>query len=257
MAPNSPNPEDRDRTRSELADSERESSDSPSKNETSIEDEMVIQTDGMSDSQKTASDPQDVPAEFGRYRIEKELGRGGMGAVYLAHDSQLDRKVAIKIPFFTSDDEGGVERFRREARAMATLQHANLCPVFDVGQFQQWHFLTMAFIDGQSLSAKLKTSGLQVSQSVQLLKKVALALQVAHDSGIVHRDLKPANIMLNQQMEPIIMDFGLARRQSAVEIELTKPRTVLGSPSYMAPEQIEARHDEVGPFPRRHAPTGP
>ena len=118
-----------------------------------------------------------VPEQFGRYWIERELGRGGMGAVYLAHDGQLDRKVALKIPIFQEDDDRAeaVERFYREARSMATVQHANLCPVFDVGQFEQWHFLTMAFIDGQSLAGKLKEVGsLPVIQAVTLLKTVAL-----------------------------------------------------------------------------------
>ena len=172
-----------------------------------------------------------------------------MGAVYLAHDGQLDRKVALKIPFFRDDDDAeSVQRFYREARAMATVQHANLCPVYDVGRFEQWHFLTMAFIDGQPLSKKLKEAGgLALLQAVALLKKVALAVQKAHEAGIVHRDLKPANIMLTSDLEPIIMDFGLARRQIAGEIELTQTGAVFGSPAYMAPEQVEARHHEIGP----------
>ena len=197
----------------------------------------------------TDGDSNTVPEQFGRYRIERELGRGGMGAVYLAHDGQLDRKVALKIPFFKEDDGvDAVERFYREARAMATVQHANLCPVFDVGQFEQWHFLTMAYIDGQPLSQKLKESGtLPMIQAVALLKTVALAVQKAHEAGIVHRDLKPSNIMLTDDLAPIIMDFGLARRQKAGEAELTHRGAVMGSPAYMAPEQVEARHQEVGP----------
>ena len=173
-----------------------------------------------------------------------------MGAVYLAHDSQLDRKVALKIPFFTDDADRteAIERFFREARTMATMQHANLCPVFDVGQFQQWHYLTMAYVDGQTLAEKLKDSGaMAMDVALMLLQKVALALHLAHEAGIVHRDLKPANIMLAKNGEPIIMDFGLARRQAAGETELTHSRAVMGSPSYMAPEQVEARHAEIGP----------
>ena len=195
-----------------------------------------------------APDPKALPVQFGRYRIERELGRGGMGAVYLAHDQQLDRKVALKVPIFKDDDSEAVERFYREARAMATMQHANLCPVYDVGQFERWHFLTMAYIDGQSLSQYVKASGALVPmEALALLKKVALAVQIAHESGIVHRDLKPANIMLTKAHEPIIMDFGLARRQKIGEVELTQAGAVLGSPAYMAPEQVEARHQEIGP----------
>ena len=190
-----------------------------------------------------------IPEQFGRYRIERELGRGGMAAVYLAHDGQLDRKVALKIPFFREDDDAEiVERFYREARAMATLQHANLCPVFDVGQFERWHFLTMAYIDGQPLSKKLQGSeSLPLAQAVAMMKTIATAVQKAHDAGIVHRDLKPANIMLTKDLEPIIMDFGLARRRKEGEAELTQKGAILGSPAYMAPEQIQARHEDIGP----------
>ena len=193
--------------------------------------------------------PATVPQQFGRYQIERELGRGGMGTVYLALDQQLDRKVALKIPTFQDENDfEAIERFYREARAMATVQHANLCPVYDVGQFEHWHFLTMAFIDGPSLSAILKTEGrMPVVEAAALLRKVALALQKAHEFGIVHRDLKPSNIMLTSDKEPVIMDFGLARRHRAGEAEITQSGAVFGSPAYMAPEQVEARHNEIGP----------
>ncbi|MBD3673292.1 MAG: protein kinase [Planctomycetaceae bacterium] len=194
--------------------------------------------------------PNEPPEEFGRYRIDRELGRGGMGAVYLAHDTQLDRKVALKIPTFKEDRyrKDAIERFFREARVMANMQHANLCPVFDVGEYQHWHYLTMAYIDGESLSEKLRRSQeFPLSQALVLLQKVAQALHLAHQAGVIHRDLKPANIMITKAGEPVIMDFGLALRQQADEAELTHSGAVLGSPSYMSPEQVEARHDEIGP----------
>ena len=199
--------------------------------------------------EKAGTNSQNVPQQLGRYRIIRELGRGGMGAVFLAHDGQLDRNVALKIPFFKDDDDGeAIARFYREARAMATVHHANLCPVYDVGLFEQWHFLTMAFIDGRSLAAHLKDIGAMSPRgAVSLLKTVALAVQKAHAAKIVHRDLKPSNIMLTPEFDPIIMDFGLARRQREGEVELTQSGAVIGSPSYMAPEQVEARHHEVGP----------
>ena len=221
--------------------------------ETSALDGTVLEGRGRDHSESAAGasgdDSKNVPEQFGRYRIERELGRGGMGAVYLAHDGQLNRKVALKIPFFKADDGAdAVERFYREARAMATVQHANLCPIYDVGQFEQWHFLTMAFINGQPLSHKLKEAGsLSLIQAVTLLKSVALAVQKAHEAGIVHRDLKPANIMLTSDLEPIIMDFGLARLHKAGEVELTHTGTVMGSPAYMSPEQVESRLSEIGP----------
>ncbi len=220
-----------------------------------IDNGLTLLVGGQQNLQQSApvnpsTDTKSVPKQFGRYHIDRELGRGGMGVVYLAHDAQLDRKVALKIPFFKDDEDGpeSVERFYREARAMATVQHANLCPVFDVGKFERWHFLTMAFIDGQPLSKHLKDAGtLATNDAVTLLRKVAAAVQKAHESGIVHRDLKPSNIMLTSDNEPVIMDFGLARRRSAGEAELTQSGAVFGSPAYMAPEQVEARHNEIGP----------
>ena len=236
------------------AQSNSESDEPVSKGETTAFSQTVIQDSGQTfdplAAEPTTPEPDAPPEQFGRYVIERELGRGGMGAVYLAHDSQLDRKVALKIPFFKDDADrtDAIERFFREARTMATMQHANLCPVFDVGQFQQWHYLTMAYIEGQTLSQKLNDSGaMAAAQAVTLLEKVALALHMAHEARIVHRDLKPANIMLAKNGEPIIMDFGLARRQRAGETELTDSRAVMGSPSYMAPEQVEARQAEIGP----------
>ena len=190
-----------------------------------------------------------IPEKFGRYRIVRELGRGNMGAVFLAHDEQLDRPVAIKIPFFRdANDDTIAERFYREARSMATVHHPNLCPIYDVGQHEQWHFITMAYIDGQPLSANIKAKGgLPWAEAAELLRTISLALHKAHEAGLVHRDLKPSNIMLARDGQPTVMDFGLARRRSLNDVELTQSGAVFGSPAYMAPEQVEARHDEVGP----------
>lgn len=190
-----------------------------------------------------------IPSQFGRYRIVRELGRGNMGVVFLAHDDQLDRSVAIKIPFFSEvDDESVTERFYREARAMATVHHPHLCPVYDVGKHEHWHFLTMAYIDGQPLSRVIKEAGgLPLDEAAVLLRTISLALHKAHEAGLVHRDLKPSNIMLTRDGQPTVMDFGLARRSRPNEAELTQTGAVIGSPAYMAPEQVEARHDDVGP----------
>jgi serine/threonine protein kinase len=209
------------------------------------------QTVGNSESPSVAGLlPLQLPASFGRYELLRLLGRGGMGAVYLARDTQLDRSVALKIPFFTADDGPHVlERFLREARAAATLHHANICPIYDVGEINGIHFLTMAYIDGRSLAEVLRGSKKPISprQAVTLVRRVALALAEAHRRQIVHRDLKPANIMLTRAGTPIITDFGLARRCDTKDVRLTQSGTIVGTPAYMAPEQAKGKFEEMGP----------
>jgi predicted Ser/Thr protein kinase len=192
--------------------------------------------------------PPQLPARFGRYRLEKLLGKGGMGSVYLAHDTQLDRKVALKVPTFGPDDDGLRERFFREARAAATLHHPNLCPVHDVGELDGVHFLTMAFIDGKPLSAYVRPDKpLPPAQAVPLVRILAKALQEAHDQGIIHRDLKPANVMIGKKKQPVVMDFGLARRSASQDERLTHSGAIMGTPAYMAPEQVNGDVAAMGP----------
>ena len=190
-----------------------------------------------------------APEQFGRYQIKRKLGEGAMGVVYLALDQQLDRQVALKVPFFTETDGPNViHRFYREARAMATLRHTNLCSVFDVGEIDGVHFLAMEFIDGRPLAEYLqKGQPLPGRQVATVIHKLALALDEAHRADIIHRDLKPANIMINQRKEPIVMDFGLARRDIEGEAALTHTGTIMGTPAYMAPEQILGIPDKIGP----------
>lgn len=188
--------------------------------------------------------------ELGRYRIESLLGRGGMGSVYLAHDSQLDRKVALKVPKFESNANPRlVERFYREARSAANLSHPNLCPVFDVGEVDGTHYIAMALIKGQPLSSYVNTEKALPERSVAgIVRKVALAMQEAHSSGIIHRDLKPANIMIDHRKEPIVMDFGLACPEDlGDDSRLTQDGALLGSPAYMSPEQLRGHQDAIGP----------
>jgi len=191
----------------------------------------------------------ELPPEFGRYRILRTLGSGGMGAVYLAHDTQLDRHVALKVPRFGRDESPElVDRFFREARSMATLRHPNLCAVHDVGEHEGTYFLTMAYIEGRDLSEVLKEpSRADAPSPVSIVRKVAEALGEAHQAGVVHRDLKPSNIMLDRRGEPVVMDFGLARRDRQGEAEITQTGAIVGTPAYMPPEQIEGGHQTVGP----------
>ncbi len=193
-----------------------------------------------------------LPAEFGRYRILKLLGRGGMGAVYLAQDSQLGRQVALKVPFFGgSDSPQRAERFVREARSAAVLQHPNICTVFDAGQIDGRPFITMAYIAGTPLEQEIDPEApMPQLRAAEVVRKIALALEHAHGKGIVHRDLKPANVMMAAGGEPVVMDFGLAKRVVDVdpnEAKLTRLGGILGTPSYMAPEQVKGESSAIGP----------
>ena len=205
-------------------------------------------------------DAAEIPASedrrpFGRYTLSRELGQGAMGTVYLASDRILNRQVALKVLRVKPEDgQEVVERFYREARSMASLQHANLCPIYDFGEVDGQPFLTMAYINGQPLSEYLVGGcPLPPIEAVKLARTLAIALQQAHQMGIVHRDIKPANIMLNKEGEPILMDFGLARRHQPGEVEITQQGTILGSPAYMSPEQVEGKIDEIGPTTDIHA----
>ena len=178
------------------------------------------------------------------------LGQGAMGTVYLAEDTQLRRQVALKTPQFTGDSqEELLERFYREARAAATLRHPCICPVYDVGDIDGKHYITMAYIDGKPLSAFVNPAVPQTEQQILIaVGKIAQALQEAHDHGIVHRDLKPANIMIDRRGEPVIMDFGLAQQaRQREDVRLTQTGMILGSPAYMSPEQVEGDPAKVGP----------
>jgi hypothetical protein len=191
-----------------------------------------------------------LPAGFGRYLLLRILGKGGMGAVYLAHDTQLDRQVALKVPSFGPGDDPALrERFLREARAAATLSHPNICPVYDVGEVDGVPYLTMALIEGRSLADILrKHPQLPAPQAAALVRQLALAMQEAHERGVIHRDLKPANIMINRRKQVVIMDFGLARRGvDAESMRLTQSGAVLGTPAYMPPEQVDGDVQAMGP----------
>ncbi len=188
------------------------------------------------------------PTTFGRYRVVKLLGQGGMGAVYLAQDTQLDRPVALKIPTFSGNDGPMVlERFQREARAAATILHPNVCPLYDVGEIDGVPYLTMGYIDGKPLAAYVAARPQPPRQSAFLVRKLALALAEAHKRGVIHRDLKPANVMIDKRSEPIIMDFGLARRARSGDARLTQMGSMMGTPAYMPPEQVSGDVNLMGP----------
>jgi serine/threonine protein kinase len=153
---------------------------------------------------------------FGRYQLQRLLGQGGMGEVYLAQDTQLGRAVALKILQLTDTTPAQRKRFLREAQASAVLDHPSICPVFDVGEIDGRSYLTMAFIEGVSLAQALRERGpFDPHEAANLAITIARAMQHAHEQGILHRDLKPGNIQLDANGQPIIMDFGLAFRYDA------------------------------------------
>ena len=163
-----------------------------------------------------------------------------MGAVYLAHDIKLDRQVALKVPFFRpADGPQAIQRFEREARAAATLDHPNLCPIFDVGEVDGIHYLTMPYIEGKPLSEAIaRGQAVPEAQAAAVARKLALALQEAHARGVIHRDLKPGNIMVNRRRELVIMDFGLARMAGRRRRAASPgPATSSGPPSTWPPSR--------------------
>jgi serine/threonine protein kinase len=190
--------------------------------------------------------PDSLPERFGRYQIVRMLGAGGMGTVYLARDLVLERTVAVKVTRFS---RGAVlERFQREARLLANIDHPNLCPLYDIGEEGGVVYLVMRFIDGAPLSSLVGEYHLRpAKESAQLAATLARAMQATHDRGIIHRDLKPSNVMIGREKTPIIMDFGLAVRASDAESRLTGSGVAVGTPAYMPPEQVKGELDKLGP----------
>lgn len=193
----------------------------------------------------------EVPRRIGRFDIVEVLGQGAFGRVYKAHDPNLDRFVAIKVPLRGSlNSQEEVERFLREAKAAATLHHPNLCPVHEVGQDANTYYIVMAFVEGKTLAASLKERKEPISpgHAALIVRKLALALGAAHARGIVHRDLKPSNIMIERERQDVVlMDFGLARRHRADDARETLEGIVMGTPAYMSPEQARGDVRAIGP----------
>src|SRR5438128_9679431 len=194
---------------------------------------------------KKAPRPAKTPAKFGDYELVEEIGRGGQGVVYRAHQKSLNRIVALKViglgPWTTETD---MQRFRREAEAAASLEHPGIVPIHEVGEREGQCYFSMKFVEGGQLDEVFKHEPLSIRRAVELVAKVARTVHYAHEHGILHRDIKPGNILLDQHGEPHLTDFGLARLVEA-DSTVTGTLDVLGTPSYMAPEQAAGNNTEI------------
>jgi eukaryotic-like serine/threonine-protein kinase len=184
---------------------------------------------------------------FGQYELRKELGRGGMGVVYLARQTELDRVVALKMILSSRlASEEDVRRFHAESKAAARLQHPNIVGIHDAGQQLGQHYFAMDYIDGPNLAEWVRRDNPTIEQRVECLAAVARAADYLHAQGIVHRDLKPSNILVDRSGRPFVTDFGLARVFNS-DSRQTQTGTIIGTPSYMPPEQAAGRLAEISP----------
>jgi serine/threonine protein kinase len=190
---------------------------------------------------------EDIAYLFPGYEVRSLIGRGGMGAVYEARQLDLDRKVAIKLlPMETSLDEGFVQRFQREARAMARLQHPGIVAVYQFGTARDGRlYFVMEFVDGMTLFDLIHSGHLTVAQALEIVKQVSEALAYAHEEGVVHRDIKPSNILVDKKGRVKVADFGLAKmartaKSEAASLMHTQTGHIMGTPDYAAPEQQDS-----------------
>ncbi|MEM9182400.1 MAG: protein kinase [Pseudomonadota bacterium] len=174
---------------------------------------------------------------FGQYKVESELGRGGMGVVFKAHDEALNRHVAIKVlSEQLATDESVVERFKREAKSMAALNDARIIQIYFIGEDEGQPYFVMEYVEGESLSERLKRDGrLPIAEALEILRQAAEGLAVAHDRGVVHRDIKPGNLMLGSNGNVKLADFGIAMVQDLSK-RLTNTGEFVGTPGYLSPE---------------------
>jgi len=184
---------------------------------------------------------------FGDYELLEEIARGGMGVVYKARQISLNRTVAVKMILAGQlAGEADIRRFHAEAEAAANLQHPNIVAIHEVGEHEERHYFSMDYVEGQNLATLVRERPLPPARAAELVKTIAEAIQYAHQRGILHRDLKPQNVLIDEHDRPRVTDFGLAKHAGA-DSNLTQTGAVMGSPSYIPPEQATGRQDQVGP----------
>ncbi|MEK7469469.1 MAG: protein kinase [Planctomycetota bacterium] len=187
-------------------------------------------------------DSREGPKRFGKFSLLRELGRGGMGVVWLARDNDLGREVALKMLLSTEISPVDMERFRRESRAAAKLNHPNIVPVYEMGMEGGRAYFTMEFVKGHSLERRMPEMPLR--RRIEIVRDVAKALHYAHGLGVVHRDIKPSNVALSADGHPMIMDFGLAKHLGDTR-NLTQSGTIMGTPNFMSPEQAQGDPEAI------------
>src|SRR5579859_4792303 len=182
-----------------------------------------------------------VGKTLGIYRLEMPLGKGGMATVYRAYQSAVKRYVAIKVMAANlADDPGFVQRFSREAQVIASLQHPHILPIIDYGQSDGLHYLVMPYLEGGSLEDRMRKQPLTLREATRFLDQIASALDYAHRRGVVHRDFKSSNVLLDNDENVYLTDFGIARLVGS-DAKLTATGVIMGTPAYMSPEQAIGR----------------
>jgi serine/threonine-protein kinase len=213
----------------------------------------VTSNSQITDQQDDASSTK-LPEEIASYQIVRELGRGGMGVVYHAHDPTLRRDVAMKM-ILSSELVGRslLMRFKTEAEAVARLQHPNIVQIFEVGSDNDRPYIALEFVDGPDMAAWIKEKPISPELAAQSILTLAQAMQYAHDKNVLHRDLKPANVLVGPAGQLKISDFGLAKHLDDNESGKTTTGDILGTPSYMAPEQAAGHSELIGPATDQYA----
>src|SRR5206468_4089748 len=196
-------------------------------------------------SERLRSDAAQMQTEFGDYELLEEVGRGGQGVVFRARQKSLNRIVALKVIGLGQwATQAHLNRFRLEAEAAASLDHPCIVPIYEVGERDGQCYFSMKFVESGQLDEVVKREPMPIRRAVELIAKVARAVHYAHEHGILHRHIKPGNILLDQNGEPHLTDFGLARLVEA-DSTVTGTLEVLGTPSYMAPEQAAGERTKL------------